>query len=218
MSDIPPLVDGKDPPTPNTTVAEPLAPNSETGTPDGAEIARLAVLPLVAFERERKTAAEKLGLRATVLDKLVRAARPESLDRVEQGRTLELPLPAPWTAPVVGVSLLSEMAAAIRRYVVMDEGAAETVALWVLHTWTFDAFSISPGLAITSPEKGCGKTTLLDLIARLVPRPLATSNITPAAVFRTIEAVQPTLLIDEADTFFNRNNEDLRGILNSGHR
>jgi hypothetical protein len=29
--------------------------------------------------------------------------------------------------------------------------------------------------------------------------------------------LQPTLLIDEADTFL-RDNEDLRGVLNSGHR
>jgi len=35
--------------------------------------------------------------------------------------------------------------------------------------------------------------------------------------FRTIEATSPTLLIDEADTFL-RNNEELRGVLNAGHK
>jgi hypothetical protein len=35
------------------------------------------------------------------------------------------------------------------------------------------------------------------------------------AVFRLIEAHQPTLLIDEADTFLPEN-EALRGVLNSG--
>jgi putative DNA primase/helicase len=43
-----------------------------------------------------------------------------------------------------------------------------------------------------------------------------TSNISPAAIFRTIEAAHPTLLIDEADTFLH-GNEEMRGILNSGH-
>jgi hypothetical protein len=69
----------------------------------------------------------------------------------------------------------------------------------------------------TSPEKGCGKTTALDVLKELVARPLPTANVTPAAVFRTVELVSPTLLIDEADTFL-KENEELRGILNSGHR
>ena len=38
----------------------------------------------------------------------------------------------------------------------------------------------------------------------------------PAAVFRVIEETQPTLLIDEADTFL-QGNDELRGILNSGY-
>lgn len=55
------------------------------------------------------------------------------------------------------------------------------------------------------------------MIGHLVPWPLPTSNATPAALFRSIEAVCPTLLIDEGDTFLH-GKDDLRGILNSGHR
>lgn len=40
---------------------------------------------------------------------------------------------------------------------------------------------------------------------------------TSSVVFRIIEERAPTLLIDEADTFLPDNNE-LRGILDSGHR
>jgi hypothetical protein len=74
----------------------------------------------------------------------------------------------------------------------------------------------SPLLALTSPEKRCGKTTTLSLLTRLVPRPLLSSNISPAALFRIVEKYCPTLLIDEADSFL-RDKEELRGILNSGH-
>jgi len=42
------------------------------------------------------------------------------------------------------------------------------------------------------------------------------SNATPATVFRSIEAWQPTLLMDEAETYV-LGREELRGILNSGH-
>ncbi len=86
-----------------------------------------------------------------------------------------------------------------------------------LHTFLLDCFVVSPRLAITSPEKGCGKTTLLDVLSHLVLRALSTASVTTAAVFRVVEMQRPTLLIDEADTFLSEN-EALRGILNSGHR
>jgi hypothetical protein len=50
-----------------------------------------------------------------------------------------------------------------------------------------------------TPEKGCGKTTLIDVLACLVWRPLLSANITIAPLFRAVELQQPTLLIDEAD-------------------
>src|SRR5215475_11584042 len=37
-------------------------------------------------------------------------------------------------------------------------------------------------------------------------------------IFLGVEALHPTLLIDEADTFINGDADGLRGILNSGHR
>ena len=63
----------------------------------------------------------------------------------------------------------------------------------------------------------CGKTTLLDVLSRLVFRPLPTDNATAAVIFRVVEAHRPTLLMDESETFLPENQE-LRGILNSGHR
>jgi putative DNA primase/helicase len=190
----------------------------ETALNDDAEIARLAALSPIAYERERAATAKKLGMRAAMLDKVVAAARRDQMASTEQGRSLKsLPSPEPWSEPVDGAALLTEMTSAIQRYVVAEPGAAEAVALWVQHAHTLDAFAIWPRLAITSPEKNCGKTTLLDVIGRLVPRPLATSNTSMAAVFRSIELTCPTLLIDEADTFLH-GKDDLRGVLNSGHR
>lgn len=55
------------------------------------------------------------------------------------------------------------------------------------------------------------------LVNTLVLRPLQVSNIISSALFRVVEKYQPTLLIDEADTFL-AGNEELRGVLNSGHR
>jgi putative DNA primase/helicase len=130
---------------------------------------------------------------------------------------LSLPEPDPWAEPVAGQELLSDLIAGLRRYMVMDENETTATALWIVHCHALEAFNVSPRLAITSPEKGCGKTTLLDILGVMVPRSLSTANTGVAPVLRAIEMAQPTLLIDEADTFVRENNE-LRGILNSGHR
>ena len=75
---------------------------------------------------------------------------------------------------------------------------------------------VAPRLLINSPVPECGKTVLLGVVGRVVPRPEISSNISPAALFRTIEQIHPTVLVDEADTFVVENDE-LRGLLNSGH-
>jgi hypothetical protein len=190
---------------------------------DDAEITRLAQLSLLDYERERETVAKRLGVRLPVLDDLVARAKQE----IEADATRPL-LPAatrpllpaveaaPWTEPVNDAQLLDEITAAIRRYVVLEKGAAEATALWVVHTYCFDAFAISPRLAVTSAVMRCGKTTLLDVLSCLVRRPISAANATAAAIYRLVDKVAPTLLIDEADTFLV-GNAALRGILNSGH-
>ena len=122
----------------------------------------------------------------------------------------------PWGGRVEG-SVLDPPVRGHSEYVVLEDGATEGIALWAMHTHALDAFVISPRLAITSVVMRCGKTTLLDVLAKIVRRPLPTVNATAAAIFRVVDNLQPTILMDEADTFLAKNDE-LRGILNSGHR
>lgn len=122
----------------------------------------------------------------------------------------------PWPEAVSPDGLLAEVETILGQYVVMTELERVAVALWVAHAWLFEQLEISPILQVTSPEKQCGKTSLLTVLHALLPRPLFTSNISPSALFRTIQAYKPTLLIDEADTFA-KTNEELRGLLNAGH-
>ena len=122
----------------------------------------------------------------------------------------------PWPDQVDGRGVAQEVAAAIDRHVALPPEGAVATALWVLLTHVHDSARVSPILAISSPLKRCGKTTLLLVIQRLVPRPVPSSSITPAALFRVIDAADPTLLVDEADSFLGAR-EELRGILNSGH-
>ena len=93
------------------------------------------------------------------------------------------------------------------------------VALWVLHTFVFDQFLISPRLALISPVRGCGKTTLLATLERLTAKSTRTDGVSPAAIYHLIDDAQySTLLIDEADNADLGRNGLLRAVLNSGHR
>lgn len=115
-----------------------------------------------------------------------------------------------------GQLLLDELESLLNRFVVLPERAPEALALWIVHTYAFELGDVSTYLGIESPEKRCGKTTLLGVLSKLVNRPIAASNISSSAFFRVIQEMRPTLLIDEADTFL-RNNDELRGILNAGY-
>jgi hypothetical protein len=122
----------------------------------------------------------------------------------------------PWPEKVELAALLEELSGLVRRFVMLQPTAADMIALWIVHTYGFDLREATAYLGVESPEKRCGKSTLLTLLSRLVSRPVVASNISAPAFFRVIEQTRPTLIIDEADTFLQKNNE-LRGILNSGY-
>ena len=69
-----------------------------------------------------------------------------------------------WPDPVDGDALLSALRDKLEEFMVLPKYAAETIALWVLFAHAHDAAEHSPFLAIESPEKRCGKTTLLDIV------------------------------------------------------
>ncbi len=123
---------------------------------------------------------------------------------------------SPYLGEVEGGALLNELYDCIREYVVLDECYGVALALWIVQTYCYENFSYAPLLLINAPEKACGKSVALGLVAKLVPRPLECANITVASLFRVIESKRPTLLIDEADTFLEGKTE-LTGIFNSGY-
>jgi putative DNA primase/helicase len=183
---------------------------------DETALAELAALSPLEYDRQRKAEAEALGIQLTTLDKEVGKRRPKDSSAATASNALRLLEIEPWPTTVDGSALLDGIVLALRRFVVMTAHAAEATALWTLFSHALDAAEHAPRLLLMTPEKRCGKTTLLSLIAHLTPRPLAVSNISPAAVYRVIEAKRPTLLIDEADSFM-RDNDELRGVVNSGH-
>jgi putative DNA primase/helicase len=176
-------------------------------------VCELSKLTEVAYARRRKDAARELGMKVDVLDKMIRHARSEA---EEDANALPHWNVEPWDSAVDGAELLDSIEKVFRRYIILGKGASEALALWTLHTWTMDAGDISPFIVLVSPTKRCGKTSVLIILLYLTPRSELASNISSSAIFRYIESVRPTLLIDEADSFV-KENEEMRGILNSGH-
>lgn len=113
--------------------------------------------------------------------------------------------------------LFDDMSDSLKSFVVFRHPEeADAVTLWCVGTYLMDVWQLFPKLLINSPERECGKTTLLLAIEALVENGMIASSITPAAIYRIIEEKRPTLLIDEADRFL-KYSEELNGIINAGH-
>ena len=122
----------------------------------------------------------------------------------------------PWENSVIGADVLDEVKTLLHAYVHATEEQRDAIALWIAYAHVFDCFGLSPILDLSSATKRCGKTSTVVVLRHLSRAPLLSGNITPAALFRAVQAWKPTLLIDEADTFAKMSDE-LRGILNAGH-
>jgi hypothetical protein len=104
------------------------------------------------------------------------------------------------------------------RYLEMTPHQFVAMSLWIAHTFVYQRFTVTPRLMVTSPVRGCGKTTLLDLLEALCVRPLKSDSITAASIYHAVDRDHSTLLIDEADNLGLALNGPLRAVLNSGHR
>jgi putative DNA primase/helicase len=186
------------------------------------EIERLAALDPIVYEATRTEAAKRLGMRAHILDRAVAKKRrqlgldTDNDDDDGQGRAVNIVDPLPWLEPVDGDRLATTLAAVVKTYAVLSDAAADAITLWILHTWMVSAFTISPRLAVVSPTKGCGKTTVLRLLSKLVRRPKRAGSISPSALFRAVEKFRPTILLDETEKYIEPNS-DLHALLNEGH-
>ena len=173
---------------------------------------RLSELDQIEYDLIRVAKAKKLGIRASTLDNEITKLRGQKASHeIRFDRPVE-----PWHDPVDGVAHLDSIFETLKRFIAAKPEVLRAAALWTSFTWFIEDVRVAPLAIITSPEKRCGKTLLTTLMSRLCRDPLLASNISPSALFRSIEKWKPTLILDEADTFL-RENEDLRGLINSGH-
>jgi hypothetical protein len=130
----------------------------------------------------------------------------------------------PGTTTPTGADVLASVEAFLARFVAYpSEHARVAHVLWIVHAHFMDLWDSTPRIAFLSPEPASGKSRALEVTELLVPRPLEAVNVTAAYLFRKVsaEAGRPTILYDEIDTVFGpkaKENEEIRGLLNAGHR
>ena len=181
-------------------------------------VERCADLSATEYEEARTALAKELGVRASFHDKQVKARRRETEGEDVPLNALGIEEIVAWPDPVDLAEVLNAAAHKLARYIAADPGLIDTAVLWAAHAHIIDTINVSPRLAAQAAGPGCGKTLAMEAIGNLVPRPTPASSITAASVFRVIEEVQPTLLLDEADQMLSDRTSLLVAVLNSSHR
>src|SRR5215813_2800304 len=180
----------------------------------------LAECETIVYEGYRKSIAKEWGIRPSVLDSMVADKRR---DKAKQRKANGKAANGAKGDAADGAALLDEVHHFLGRFVAYPNEEAQIAhALWVVHTHLMAAWESTPRIAFLSPEPGSGKTRALEISELLVPTPVEAVNVTPAYLFRKVgDDDQPTMLFDEIDTVFGpkaKENEEIRGLLNAGHR
>jgi hypothetical protein len=184
------------------------------------KIRQLAGLPKDEYEQQRKVVAEDYEVRVSYLDTAVWALREASTTGAEDDPLAEEPHPEPVPAVVVP---LDAALAVLKRTVIADEITLATGCVWALHTHFVHheiiRLAVTPRLLISAPGENCGKTTFLEGVLWLSSRGRPVGNPTAANLFRMMDALHPTLCIDEADKLFRHGrNVTLLEVINLGYR
>jgi hypothetical protein len=156
------------------------------------------------------------GLREGSLRRILRARLEEAK------REREAQLKAPGAAPQPADEPVPNPADLVRygilqKHIELTNHQYVAATLWILHTHVYDRFAVSPRLALISPVRGCGKTTVLKIAKQLTARARKAGSITASAVYHLTDSVHPTLLLDEVDNLDLTGNRPLKAVLNDGH-
>lgn len=195
--------------------AEAVETEAERIAREAEIIARMASLSPLDYARARNDAAALLEVSTATLDKAV--ALEKRKGATDSGETQQ-PFAdiEPHPQPIDPAALLNEVSETIRRYIVLDVEQADAMALWAAFTWFIDVVKIAPLAIITAPEMACGKSQLLDLMAKIVMRPLSSNNMKTATLFRIAEKWHPSLMLDEVDLML-KSDDEIINLVNAGH-
>lgn len=156
----------------------------------------------------------------------------DTVDKIASGERVYFPLPPTHmfvdksvvlfpseVAPYLNEKeLLSEIRAFIHKYVDISEEFEEISTYYVLLTWLYDKFYELPYLRARG-DYGSGKSRYLKTVGSISYTPIFTAGATTASpIFRIIDEVKGTLILDEADFAKSDMTSDIVKILNTGYQ
>jgi hypothetical protein len=116
-------------------------------------------------------------------------------------------------------TLFADLQAFFNKYVVFTDNFALPHALWVMLTYMFQSFDCFAYVVVTAATKRAGKTRFgIELTGFVASKAIPATAMSGSAMFRKIEAEEPTILFDEAEGMSSEASGNMRMVLNSGYR
>jgi hypothetical protein len=113
--------------------------------------------------------------------------------------------------------LVDGVRAFIHRYVDVTPLFEQIASYYVLFTWVYDAFNELAYLRLRG-DTGSGKTRFLLTVGSLCYKPIFASGAsTVSPLFRILDSIRGTLIVDEGDFRFSDEKAELVKILNNGN-
>jgi hypothetical protein len=114
---------------------------------------------------------------------------------------------------------LDRIDAFIQKYLVCSIHHRTALALWVVHTYCYQCFPVTPYLDISSPEAQSGKSICLGLLKVLSNNAWMPGGVTAACLTTRLASHQPTLLLDDWHTVLRPSGtQPLLALLKAGSR
>lgn len=112
--------------------------------------------------------------------------------------------------------LLEEVRGFVHEYVDLPEDFEFIASLYILFTWVYDTFHELAYLRVIG-DFGCGKSRFLKVMEALCYKAMFFSGATSSsAMFRMINGVRGTVILDEADFHISDTTAEIVKILNAG--
>ena len=182
-----------------------------------------ALYEMVFDRKENKTSFSKMdrdgNLEALIEEVEIEGRKykplPPSYNLVEKDVILFPSLATPYTNEE---EMLKEIQTFIHKYLDISEVFEQIATYYVLFTWMFDKFNEVPYLRAIG-DFGSGKSRFIQAIGILCYKPVFTGGATtPSPIFRIVNEVHGTLIIDEADFKFSDMTSEIVKILNTGYQ
>lgn len=93
----------------------------------------------------------------------------------------------------------------------------DVYAAFTLASWRPEDFNVVPYLFFLGPLAS-GKTRALECFNRLCYRAIMATSMSPASLFRALEAWHPTVILDETEIYHRESMVEIIALLNAGYR